>query len=139
MVFTYRYLRYLGVSKDYFLAFAKFAVNKNGHLPCKFKHLLAVLRIHEILVTIRIRIRGSIPLTNESGFGSGSGGRILLFSSLTFKMSTKYYFYYFLKVHLHDFSKIKSHKEVTKQKESRFFLLFLLDDRRIRSRIRIAE
>jgi hypothetical protein len=30
------------------------------------------------------------------------------------------------------FSKIKSSKEVTKQKESRFFLSILLDDRRIR-------
>jgi hypothetical protein len=39
---------------------------------------------------------------------------------------------YFLKVHLHHFSKIKSPKEVTKQLESRFFLLFLLADRRIR-------
>jgi hypothetical protein len=33
-----------------------------------------------------------------------------------------------LKVHLHHFSKIKSQKEVTKQYESRFFLLFF--DRR---------
>jgi hypothetical protein len=32
--------------------------------------------------------------------------------------------YFFLKVHLHHFSKIKSQKEVTKQQESRFFLLF---------------
>jgi hypothetical protein len=40
-----------------------------------------------------------------------------------------------LKVHLHNFSKIKSHKEFTKQWESMFFLLFLLDDRRIRIRI----
>jgi hypothetical protein len=40
--------------------------------------------------------------------------------------------YYFFKVHLHHFSKIKSPKEVTKQKEKKFFLLFLLDDRRIR-------
>ncbi len=39
--------------------------------------------------------------------------------------------YYFLKVHL----KIKSPKEVAKQLESRFFLLFLLDDRRIQIRI----
>jgi hypothetical protein len=31
---------------------------------------------------------------------------------------------------------VNSHKEVTKQKKSRFFLLFLLDDGRIRSRIR---
>jgi hypothetical protein len=43
-----------------------------------------------------------------------------------------------LKVHLHHFSKIKSPKEVTKQSESRFFLLFLLDRRiRIRSQSRI--
>ncbi len=40
--------------------------------------------------------------------------------------------YYFFKVHLHHFSKIKSQKEVTKQKKSRVFLLFLLNDRRIR-------
>jgi hypothetical protein len=41
--------------------------------------------------------------------------------------------FYFLKVPvlLHHFSKIKSQKKVTKQYKSRFFLLFLLDDRRI--------
>jgi hypothetical protein len=33
----------------------------------------AVLQIHDILMWIRIRIRGSIPLTNGSGFGSGCG------------------------------------------------------------------
>jgi hypothetical protein len=43
--------------------------------------------------------------------------------------------YYFLNVHLHHFSKIESLKEVTKQYKSRYFLLFLLDDRRIRIRI----
>jgi hypothetical protein len=47
----------------------------------------AVLRIHDILGWIRIRIRGSMPLTN--GSGSGSWIRILLFSSLTFKMPAK--------------------------------------------------
>jgi hypothetical protein len=31
-----------------------------------------VFRIHDILVWIRIRIRGSMPLTNGSGFGSGT-------------------------------------------------------------------
>ncbi len=36
--------------------------------------------------------------------------------------------YYFLKVHVHNFSKIKSHRTVG----SMFFLLILLDDRRIR-------
>ncbi len=37
-----------------------------------------------------------------------------------------------MKVHLHNFPKIKSPKEVTKLQELRFFLLFLLADRRIR-------
>jgi hypothetical protein len=44
-----------------------------------------VLRIHDILGWIRIL--GSMPLTN--GSGSGSWIRILLYSSLTFKMSAK--------------------------------------------------
>jgi hypothetical protein len=48
-----------------------------------------VLRIHDILGWIRIRIRGSMPLTNESRSGSGSWIQILLFSSLTFKMPAK--------------------------------------------------
>ncbi len=39
-------------------------------------------------------------------------------------------------VHWHHFSTIKSPKEVTKQKKSRFFLLFLLYDGRIPSLIR---
>ncbi len=43
----------------------------------------------------------------------------------------------FLKVHLHHSSQIKSHKEITKQWKSRVFLLFLLDDGRIRLRIQI--
>jgi hypothetical protein len=47
-----------------------------------------MLQIHDILVWIRIRIRGSMPLTN----GSGSWIRILLFSSLTFKMPAKIIF-----------------------------------------------
>ncbi len=47
----------------------------------------SVLRIHDTLGWIRIRIRGSMPLTN--GSGSGSWIRILLFSSLTFKMPAK--------------------------------------------------
>ncbi len=45
-----------------------------------------------------------------------------------------FFAYDFLKLHFHHFSKIKSHKEFTNQQESRFFLLFLLDDRRIRIR-----
>jgi hypothetical protein len=78
----------------------------------------AVLRIHDILGWIRIL--GSMPLTNRSGSGSGSGSwiRILLFSSLTFKMPAKNLFfntifsaYYFLKLNLHHFPKVKSQKE----------------------------
>ncbi len=49
--------------------------------------------------------------------------RILLFSLVTFKVATKIIFFskfycllpYFLKLHLHNFSKIKSHKKATKQ------------------------
>jgi hypothetical protein len=47
--------------------------------------------------------------------------RILVLSSVTFKMTTNNYFFskifatYFLKLHLHNFLKIKSHIEVTKQ------------------------
>ncbi len=33
----------------------------------------SVLRIHDILVWIRIRIRGSLPVNSGSGCGSGSG------------------------------------------------------------------
>ncbi len=40
--------------------------------------------------------------------------------------STKNYFFPLLKVHIHHFSEIKSAKEVTKQEESVFLLLFLL-------------
>ena len=47
----------------------------------------SVLRIHGILVWIRIH--GSMPLTNESGFRSGPCTRILLFSLSTFKMPAK--------------------------------------------------
>jgi hypothetical protein len=57
-----------------------------------------------------------MPLTN--GSGSGSWIRILLFSSLTFKMPAKNKFFhtilsacYFLKVNFYYFSKIKSQKE----------------------------
>ncbi len=74
-----------------------------------------VSRIHDILGCIRIRIRGSMPMTNGSGFGSGSWILILLFSSFTIKLPAKNEFFnsifsafYFLKPHLHHFSKIKS-------------------------------
>ncbi len=108
---------------------------------------MAVLRIHDILGWIRIRILGSMPLTYGSGFGSGSWLRTLLFSTLTFKMPAKNLFfntifsaYYLLfEANFTSFFKDKKAKRVAKKQESRFFLLFLHDDRRIRiqSRIRI--
>jgi hypothetical protein len=45
-----------------------------------------MLRIHDILVWIQIRIRGSMLLTNGSGFGSGP---CCFRSSLTFNTPTK--------------------------------------------------
>jgi hypothetical protein len=63
-----------------------------------------VLRIHDILVSIRIR--GSMPLTYGSGFGS-------YFQDANKKQIClkRFSAYYFLKVHLHHFSKIKSEKK----------------------------
>ncbi len=68
--------------------------------------------------------------------------RILLFSSVTFKMATKSHltsfivdFIMFLKQHFHHFSKIKVIKKSQNRKNEGFFLLFLLDDRKIRNRI----
>ncbi len=88
-----------------------------------------VFRIHDILGWIRIRILGSMLLTN----GSGSWIRILLFSSLTFKMPAKklifntiFSAYYFLKVHLHHFSKIKSQKESQNRRNQGFSYYFCM-------------
>ncbi len=89
------------------------------------------------LIRIRMRILGSVPLTN--GSGSGIRLRILPFSALTFKTATKsFYAYSFLKLYFHYASKIKSHKKSHKQQKPRFFFIFLLVDGRIwiRSRIR---
>jgi hypothetical protein len=68
--------------------------------------------------------------------------RILLFSSVTSKTETKNKFFeffcllrYFLKIHLHHFVKGKKLKRRHKTVGIRFFLLFLLDARRIRIRM----
>ncbi len=53
--------------------------------------------------------------------------------------NTIFFAYYFLKLHLHHFSKIKSQKESLNSRNQGFFLLFLHDDRRIRIRIREAQ
>ncbi len=92
----------------------------------------AVFKIRDILVRIRIRIRiqvrGSVSLTNRSGSASGSCSFRQWPSSRLQKIIFSIFFaYFFLKVYLHPSSKIKIHKEVT---------TFLLDDRRIRIRMR---
>ncbi len=76
--------------------------------------------------------------------GSGSGSAVLYLwltdpapdpaiSSLTFQDGNKklcffqsFFRYYFLNLHLHNYSKIKSHEEVKKQWESRFSYYFCL-------------
>jgi hypothetical protein len=80
--------------------------------------LLPVLRIHEILVRIQIRIPGSVPLTDpDPALLLRILLRIMLFSSVSFKMATKKKYFsrvfahQFLKLHLHNFSKIKSHPD----------------------------
>jgi hypothetical protein len=84
-----------------------------------------VMRIHDILGLIGIRILGSMPLTNGSGFGFGSGFGswilILLYSSLTFKMSGKKLIFepnFFCLLHFEatftSFFKDKKSKRVTK-------------------------
>ena len=94
-----------------------------------------MLRIHDILGWIRIL--GSMPWTNGSGFWI----RILLFLTLTFKMKAKKLFFNTIFSAFLSFFKDKKSKRVTKKFESRFFLLFFHDDKRIRiwiqSRIRI--
>jgi hypothetical protein len=84
--------------------FLVFFVHKEKHLR---KYLIykkiPVLRIHDILGWIRIQIHSAMPMTNRSGTGSGSWNQILLFSSLTLKMSAKNQFF-----NTHNFSKIKS-------------------------------
>ena len=73
-------------------------------------------------------IHGFIPLTNGSGSGFGSCSSRQWPSRGQQKTNLKKSFsaHYFLKVHLHHFSKIKSQKEVTKQQESRFSYYFCL-------------
>ncbi len=71
-----------------------------------------VLRIRDILVRIWIRIRGSVPMTTGSGSGS---------SYFRHWPSSAYYF---LKVHLHHFSKIKSPKTLKTLEINVFLTIF---------------
>ncbi len=81
----------------------------------------AVLRIRDILV--RIRILGSPPLTNGSADPEPTPASAISVSEIQvgYPVLKKFLFLLF-EVTLHNFSKIKSHKEVTKQYESKVFL-----------------
>jgi hypothetical protein len=72
------------------------------------------MRIHEILVWMRMRIRGSIPLTLMDPDTDPDTDPDPAISDLQ-HVNNILLIRYFLKVHFHHFSKIKSHKEVTKQ------------------------
>jgi hypothetical protein len=83
-------------------------------MPC---HAIPVLRIHDILVWIRIY--GSMPLTFKTPRQRKINlKKVLLLIAFEGTFTS--------------FSKIKSQKKVTNQYESRLFSLFLVDDRRIR-------
>jgi hypothetical protein len=56
---------------------------------------------------------------SEGPYGSGS-------CSLRQWLSRSFFAYFFLNVHLHQSSKVKSKKEATKQYKSRFYFLFFL-------------
>ncbi len=92
----------------------------------QLSHSLAVLRIHDILVWIRIRIRGSMPLTNGSGSGCGSGSFYFHHwpSRCQQKNNLKKNFsaYYFLKV-LTSFFKCEKSKRSHKTVEIKVFLI----------------
>jgi hypothetical protein len=113
-----------------------------------------VLQIHDMLVWIRIRIRGSMHLTN------GSGSCYFHHWSLNCQKNCLPIFsaYYFLKVHFRHFSKMKSqdaNKKLINSKKVfllisfqqnshkrvgiKVFWLFLHDDRRIRIRIHTSD
>ncbi len=122
--------------------FVKFAWGWTSSLGSRGIHDLTVypvLRIHDILVWIRIHTPGSMPLTN----GSGSKSRSLHKPSRRQQKTNfckSFSAYYFLKAHLqylHHFPKKKSEKRSHKSVGINVFLTIFLDDRKIRSRIRI--
>jgi hypothetical protein len=77
-----------------------------------------------------------MPLTDGSGSGCGSRSGSCYFQDANKKLM--FFNLLLFEGTFTSFSKIKSQKEVKKkQKESRFFLLFLPDDRRIRIQSRI--
>ncbi len=105
------------------------------HQNLPFLQVKSVLGIRHI--SVRSRIRESINRTNWSGSCYFRQWPSMATKQINF--FTKFFCLLLLGLDLHHFSKIKSHKEVPKQEEWRFSLLFLLDDRRSRIRIREAQ
>ncbi len=89
-----------------------------------------MFRIHDILGWIRIRILGSMLLTNGSGSGFGSGS--CYFRHWPSTCQQKIIFnticsaYYIWKVHLHHFSEIKSQKESQNRRNQGFSYYFYM-------------
>ncbi len=85
-----------------------------------------VLQIYDILVWIRIWIRASMTLNNGSGSRFGSGSCCFRHWSSRWQQKTNFKksfsAYYFFKVHLHHFSKIKSQKRSHKAVGIKIFL-----------------
>ncbi len=81
-----------------------------------------MFRIHDILGWIRIRILGSMLLTN----GSGSAIFVIDLQDASKKLifDTIFSAYYFLKVNLHPFSTIKSQKESQNRRNQGFSYYF---------------
>ncbi len=113
----------------------------HGSEPPWFLILNPVFRIYDILVWIRIR--GSMLLTNGSGFGCGSGSCYLLYWPSRGQQKTNFLIKFFCLLLFEDtftsFIKNKKSKRSHTTVGSRFFLLFLLDDRRIRIRIHTSD
>jgi hypothetical protein len=87
-----------------------------------------------------IRIRGSIPLTNEPGSGFDPDPFIFIIDlqdANKKQILKKFSAYYFLKVLLHHFLKVK--KKSQNSRNQGFSYYFLLNDRRIRIRIQEAQ
>ncbi len=85
--------------KKYFLSFFPLFLFEGTFTSALHRHKIkTVFRIHDILVWIRIRIRGSMPLTN------GSGSCYFRHRSSRCQQKTNFLFYfsayYFLKIHL---------------------------------------
>ncbi len=100
-------------------------------------NLLSVFRVRDILV--RIRILGSVPLTSGSHCDPALFVKDLQDANKKYFFSCKFECFFLFEDTFTSFfeNKNKSHKEVTKQKKSRFFFIFLLVDGRVRIWIRI--